>query len=642
MVVRPRRLGGVGARAVGGAGAHQPRAPDRPRARLGRGRRRAVGLERGRRRRGRAARPGGLVGRAGPAGAARASTDEPVLLLRREFVIDQPVVRARLYATAQGVYEAELNGAVVGDHVLAPGLDRATSTACATRPTTSPTCSPRARTPSASHLADGWYRGYVGFAGKKEVYGDRLGAFVQLEVEHPDGSRTVVTSDGSWRSTPRAGDPGRHLQRRDATTCAPRTAGLVERQRSTTRPGRRSSWAPSTSRTLVAPTGPPVRRTAGPARAGDHVPRRPGRRWSTSGRTWSAGCVCGCPTRPAGTEITLRHAEVLEHGELGHPPAAQGGADRRRRARRRTAPRTWEPRFTFHGFRYAEVTGWPGELTADDLEAVVVHTDLRRTGTFTCSDPDVNRLHENVVWGMRGNFVDVPTDCPQRDERLGWTGDLAVFAPTGVVPVRHRRHAAAPGWPTSPSSSCEDHDGVVPIFVPFLRHHAARLPAAAGGRRLGRRGRRRPVGAVRAHTATPGCSPTSGTVMTAWIDAFEGRAGADLDFPDGGFMFGDWLDTAAPPDQPCGRPDPVAVRRHRVSRAVGAHRRAGGRDARPRRHPVRRPRRPGRRAVPRRVRLPERPAGLSRRRRRTRSPWSSTCSPPSSASRPAGCSPSRS
>jgi alpha-L-rhamnosidase len=86
---------------------------------------------------------------------------------------------------------------------------------------------------------------------------------------------------------------------------------------------------------------------------------------------------------------------------------------------------TWEPRFTFHGFRYAEVDGWPADLDPAAIRAVVCHSDLERTGWFECSEPLVNRLHENVVWSMRGNFIDLPTDCPQRDERLGWTGDIA-------------------------------------------------------------------------------------------------------------------------------------------------------------------------------------------------------------------------
>ncbi|WP_226343670.1 family 78 glycoside hydrolase catalytic domain, partial [Agilicoccus flavus] len=130
----------------------------------------------------------------------------------------------------------------------------------------------------------------------------------------------------------------------------------------------------------------------------------------------------------AGTEVVVRHAEVLEHEELGTRPlrgakatdtfVLSGGED------------VFEPTLTFHGFRYAEVTGFPGQLTPDALEAVVVHSDMRRTGWFECSDPLVNQLVSNSVWGQKGNFLDVPTDCPQRDERLGWTGDIAAYAAT--------------------------------------------------------------------------------------------------------------------------------------------------------------------------------------------------------------------
>ena len=137
---------------------------------------------------------------------------------------------------------------------------------------------------------------------------------------------------------------------------------------------------------------------------------------------------------PAGTTVTLRYAEVLEHEELGTRPLRtakatdrfilSGGDD------------VFEPTFTFHGFRYVEVDGWPGELTSNALTAVVVSSELRRIGEFECSNELLNQLHRNVVWGLRGNFLDLPTDCPQRDERLGWTGDIAVFAPTADLPLR--------------------------------------------------------------------------------------------------------------------------------------------------------------------------------------------------------------
>ena len=121
---------------------------------------------------------------------------------------------------------------------------------------------------------------------------------------------------------------------------------------------------------------------------------------------------------------------MLEDGELGVRPLRTAEATDRFVLSGGVDP--FEPTFTLHGFRYAEVEGWPGEVTPDSLEAVVVYSELRRTGSFECSDPLINRMHSNIVWGLKGNFLDVPTDCPQRDERLGWTGDLAVFAPTAA------------------------------------------------------------------------------------------------------------------------------------------------------------------------------------------------------------------
>ena len=131
----------------------------------------------------------------------------------------------------------------------------------------------------------------------------------------------------------------------------------------------------------------------------------------------------------AGDEITLRHAEVLDKGELAtwllRTAAATdtyvlAGGD----------VEVYEPEFTIHGFRYASVDGWPGARRRRRSRPSSATPTCRPTGTFECSDERLNRLHENVRWSMRGNFVDVPTDCPQRDERLGWTGDIQVFAPT--------------------------------------------------------------------------------------------------------------------------------------------------------------------------------------------------------------------
>ena len=281
-----------------------------------------------------------------------------------------------MYATAHGIYQAEINGTAVGDQVLAPG-GPATTTGCATRPTTSPSLLREGANAIGVQLADGWFRGYLGFGGKRNVYGDRTGLFAQLEVEHPDGTRTTVASDGSWRST--LGPLTRADIYNGETFDARRELPAGRRPVSTTALGTgrcrfaRHRHAGAADR----PARPPH-----PERA-----RRRGHRLAVGktlvdfGQNLVGRLRLRLPDAPAGTEITVRHAEVLEDGELGTRPlrkAAQtdvvvlDGA----------GPRSWEPRFTFHGFRYAEITGWPGDFAADDVEAVVVHTDLRPTGTL--------------------------------------------------------------------------------------------------------------------------------------------------------------------------------------------------------------------------------------------------------------------
>jgi alpha-L-rhamnosidase len=466
--------------------------------------------------------------------------EEPVLLLRREFVLDQPVVRARLYATAQGVYEAELNGARVGNHVLAPGW---TSYSHRLRYQTFDVTGLLSEGANALgvHLADGWFRGFIGFTGGRAYWGERTGLFAQLEIEHADGSRTTVVSDGSWRSTP-----------------APTTrAGIYSGETFDARrelPGWSSAgfddaaWTPVEVgsldvSTLVAPDGPPVRRIQ--VLPAVEVFRSPaGKVLVDFGQNLVGRLRFSLPDAPAGTEITVRHAEVLEHGELGTRPLRKAQAtdvvvlDG-------NGPRSWEPRFTFHGFRYAEVEGWPGELTTGDLEAVVVHTDLRPTGTFTCSDPDVTKLHENVVWGMRGNFVDVPTDCPQRDERLGWTGDLEAFVPTAAY--LYDTAGMLRSWLADLAvEQLEDLGGVVPLYVPWLKLLPFPVAAEAG---WGDAAVVVPWTLYQGHGDAQ-LLADQWTSMTAWVDAFTAAAGPELDFAGVPFMLGDWLDPIAPPDAP--------------------------------------------------------------------------------------------
>jgi alpha-L-rhamnosidase len=252
----------------------------------------------------------------------------------------------------------------------------------------------------------------------------------------------------------------------------------------------------------------------------------------------------------AGQTITLRHAEVLEHGELGVRPLRQAAATDRYTLRG-DGLETWEPRFTFHGFRYAEVEGWPGELRAEDMCAVVCHSDLERTGWFECSNPLVNRLHENVVWSTRGNFLSIPTDCPQRDERLGWTGDIQAFAPTACFLYQSAGFLAS--WLADMTAEQVVAGGIVPFVVPNIIPMSP-LPAAAWGdaavivpwvlyQRYG----------------DEGILAAQFESMRGWVDAVERIAG-ERHLWNKGFQFGDWLDPSAPADRPeKARTDPHVV-----------------------------------------------------------------------------------
>ncbi len=406
----------------------------------------------------------------GPSWDEDPESPQPCPYLRRAFEITRPVTRARLFASALGVYELELNGQRVGDQVLAPGwtsyhhhlrYDAFDVTALLRE----------GANVLGGIVGDGWFRGALVDNMRRNRYGNRTALICQLEAEHPDGSTTVIVSDDAWR----------------ATTGPIRSSGLYEGETYDARreptgwsePGFDDDhWHPvrivdHEYATLRAPIAPPIRVTERISPV-EILVSPSGKPIVDFGQNL-VGVVELTVAGAAGTEITLRHAEVLQDGELCTEPLRAAEATDRYTLRGGGRER-WRPRFTFHGFRYAEVTGWPGELDPADITALVLHSDMRRTGWFECSDERVNRLHENVVWGMRGNFVGIPTDCPQRDERLGWTGDIGVFAPTATF--LYDCAGVLESWLHDLAAEQHD-DGTVPWVIPDSLEWL--LPAAVWG-----------------------------------------------------------------------------------------------------------------------------------------------------------------
>ncbi|MET0908748.1 MAG: glycoside hydrolase family 78 protein [Ilumatobacteraceae bacterium] len=474
------------------------------------------------------------------------STVERPIRFRRQFTTHGAVIRARLYVSALGVYTVTCNGAAIGDEVLAPGW---TSYRHRLRYATLDVTDAIGDGDNVLGItvAEGWYRGRLGFhGGRRDTYGADIGPVAQLELFYEDGSSDTVVTDRQWRAAP---DACIAASLYDGETYDARLADPVW----TTVGFDDTDWAAvdelaSVADRMVAPTGPPVRRieTLRPVA----IEQSPTDITVVDFGQNLTGRVRIRVRGSAGDEVTLRHAEVLDKGELAmwllRTAAATdtyvlaGGDDE-----------VYEPAFTIHGFRYASIEGQTSAVDTDSTEAVVCHSDMTATGGFDCSDERLNQLHENVRWSMRGNFVDVPTDCPQRDERLGWTGDLQVFAPTAAF--LYDCCGLIESWLADLAAE-QAELGTVPAYVPWVELVFAAAPAAAWGdaavvvpwvlyERFG------DVDLLRRQYDS----------MRAWVDQIATLAGDDHVWA-GGFQFGDWLDPAAPPRDPgAGRTDAVLI-----------------------------------------------------------------------------------
>ncbi|GGK59599.1 family 78 glycoside hydrolase catalytic domain [Streptomyces flaveus] len=352
--------------------------------------------------------------------------NRPAYTLEGSFVLDRPCTRARLYATALGVYEVYLNGRRVGDTELAPGSTSYAETLYGQAEDITDDVR-WGRNEIEIVLSDGWYRGKSGAWRKPARWGTRTAARLEVHIEHPDGTWTTAGTGPRWSSRPSA------IVRADLMDGQTTDLGTVRRDP-----------APVVVDAVEAPPvewspAPPVRRIERLEPTG--VTRTsPGSCVVDFGQN-ASGWIALTDLGPAGTRTVIDHGEHVDaSGDLttSHLDSARPGEPPVPFVQRDVvvsdgaATGCFEPRHTIHGFRYAKVQRDDGaEPAPSAISMQVVHTDLRSTGTFACSDPDLTRLHDVARWSFRGNAVDVPTDCPTR-ERLGWTGDYQIFVSTAV------------------------------------------------------------------------------------------------------------------------------------------------------------------------------------------------------------------
>jgi alpha-L-rhamnosidase len=348
----------------------------------------------------------------------------PSPYLRKEFAIDKSIKQARLYISCQGLYQVEINGKKIGDQEFTPGW---TSYDTRLQYQTYDITDQLSQRQNAIGiiLGDGWFRGNLGWIDNRNIWGDQLAAIAQISVEYADGSRATISTSDSWKAT-----TGPILE---SDIYNGEVYDANRELKGWSQPGYDDSSWKATSRVevskeiLIAPEGPLVKIV------NELEPlsiEKIGEGWLVDMGQNMVGWIKISAEGAKGDVITLRHAEVLDkEGEMYYENLRTARATNTYHLKGGTME-MFEPHFSFQGFRYVMVSGYPGELTADKIRGMVIHSDMEPSGTFVCSDPMINQLQHNIVWGLKGNFLDVPTDCPQRDERLGWTGDAQVFAPT--------------------------------------------------------------------------------------------------------------------------------------------------------------------------------------------------------------------
>lgn len=350
----------------------------------------------------------------------RSSADDPTALLRKPFHLDKQVARARLYATAHGVFELRLNGHRVGEEILAPGWSSYWHRLLVVAHDVTSLLTVGENVWGAE-LGDGWFRSKLGFVNTYNLYGDHTAFLGQLEIEFVDGTTRTIATDGSWRTS--SGEV------RLGSIYDGCTLDLQLAQSGWAAPGfDDSAWAEATVRVMDKSSLEP--RTAAPVRiireTAVTLSERDGIiRVDTHQNI--AGWLRLEVTGESGARISVRHAEVVEPSGQLHTKALRGAKATDTYILDGSGTVLLEPRFTFHGFQFADIRV-EGAAEVHAVTAVAISSDLADRAHLTTNHELLNKLTSNIYWSLRDNFVGLPTDCPQRDERMGWTGDAQVIA----------------------------------------------------------------------------------------------------------------------------------------------------------------------------------------------------------------------
>ena len=452
--------------------------------------------------------------------------NRPSPMFRKEFSVQNKQVKnATAYITAHGVYEAKLNGKRIGDEYLTPGWTSYNKRLQYQVYDVTNMLNSGANAVGVT-LGNGWYRGFLVWGDRKNHYGEDISLLFQINIQYTDGSEETIISDNTWKTStgPILSSEIYHGETYDSRKEIPgwSSPGFSD-----------SDWTFAKEQdfpknTLIATYNEAIRK---------HEALQPKKILTTPNGDlvvdfgqnlvgWVQLKVSG----KSGDKIELYHAEVLDKEGNFYTENLRAADQKNTFILNGKPNQMLEPHFTFQGFRYVKVVGFPGELKPEHLTAIVLHSDMKPAGQFTSSHALLNQLQHNILWGQKGNFLDVPTDCPQRDERLGWTGDAQAFFRTAAFNRNVNNFFTK--WMKDLAAD-QFSNGAVPWVIPNV------LGSTAGGS----------AGWADAATIIPWelyllygdkrILEEQYPSMKAWVEYIKGQSQDNL--WKSGFHFGDWL-----------------------------------------------------------------------------------------------------
>lgn len=449
---------------------------------------------------------------------------KPAQYFRKDFAAAKTIKSARVYVTSLGLYQLFLNGKKVSTDLFTPGW-----TSYKNRiqyQTYDVTSMLQAKNSIGAIVGDGWFRGNIGWGNENGYYGSKIALLAQLQINYTDGTNEIVGTDASWKVSngPIISSDIYNGETYDAQKeiSGWANAGFNDSQWT------KVSMVDQSKKILIAPQGAVVKAIE-EIKPVQLITTPKAETVFDMGQNM-VGWVRLKVQGKKGDQVILKFAEVLDK-------AGNFYTDNLRAAKctdvyilKGEGEEIFEPHFTFHGFRFVKIEGLSAQPSLDQITGVVIHSDMNPTGSFVCSDPMINQLQHNIQWGQKGNFLDVPTDCPQRDERLGWTGDAQVFSMTAAF-----NYNVAPFYTKWMRDVAADQsaDGKVPYVIPDVLKGAGGSTAWAD------------VAIIVPWTTylTYGDKrilEVQYPSMKAWVEFMKNRAGEDLIWT-GDFHFGDWL-----------------------------------------------------------------------------------------------------